>query len=425
MSNAIIVSLSFTLLGVALTLILPTIYEFASLRVKVLFPGRRIKHFRKWLVGSQGLKAKRSSGFIPRTKFYEAEIASSLMQKTAGGGKPHGDSTDKTDSGLAARALRVPTYYYFVDTLLDDGKESGSSPPPNEGIALQRFEAFLIPELDNGHSGRSFEDLRELAFSKSRVGRRWKRYLTEMGAKVAASKKSGDLESARRVIFFDKYLANLILFDLERLVEPIRPISPDRLAVRPPDNDRLTLMTYFAIQRAMDLIVIHRALAGSASEVDTRYVDKARIRSNQFYDYGPYKFNGVEVVYQPIYRKGFGREVVRERIFLGENLLQNSQIKEFSRDFESVWSGSAYRTTDEDISNDALLLEQRSELSQPPQPPGERLTSWEPKEDSCYYRTEGNDAVAVYDFHYFGKGYIDNLEAVLGETLEIKGDAYL
>ena len=208
----------------------------------------------------------------------------------------------------------IPIYYFFI----------------SENIDIEKFKAFLIPGLDYGHGISSG--------GKNFINEEWKNYLVEIKEKIKKSIKKGISVDAKRIVFIDKFFLDVFINESERVIADAG-ISFDTLlqAKGIKDENSIQQLARFIIRLAYYVMKIHDASWGSEEVISCYYVDKSLMNSNQYYDFGLYGIEGVDVVYNPIYLKGINKNLVRDQLYIGATRIQKKQIQMFENDFDEIW----------------------------------------------------------------------------------------
>lgn len=211
-----------------------------------------------------------------------------------------------------------PLYHYFV-----------------EGVELEEFRGFLVPPLDAGHT--------ELAAREGikKLSRNWKTYLDGLNRKALeareriAKRQGRGLESVpaigRRIVLFDKFLIDLFLAEMAcsaTLRHNI--IGPGRNG----QSKELERLLRVAEIIAYDTWSIHKL---GHKAIECIYLDKARIQTNQYYDFGLYATGSARAVYNPIFAKDINKAITEERLFISDVHRHSREIAEFARDFDELW----------------------------------------------------------------------------------------
>ncbi len=221
-------------------------------------------------------------------------------------------------SGNPSHDGNRPTYHFFVSPLIE----------------VEEFMAFLIPPLDSGHGrqGRGEQsDESELRFNEN-----WEVYLKGIGRQAEKASKRRASSSFRRVIFMDKALLMLFIEQSDLIFKTARmegkkflpglPVSPFEGLARN------------AVRYAFDIAAIHERVFAHKGVIDGYYLDKSRVLSARYYDFGLYKVGGVDFVYHPIYKKDSSKSIEEQRVFIGTMRRQQRRIDDYRRDFETIWT---------------------------------------------------------------------------------------
>ncbi len=284
---------------------------------------------------------------------------------------------------------------------------------------LEEFKAVMIPALDNHHGGL-WTALSAHPRGENLGQEPWLIYLHLLGVKISRGRKSVGRPkshdqastteiSASRVIIFDRNLLNTFLESPGNLKE----ISGYRLSsanqgelFEGEHTGALAELARDAIRNAFEIVAVHTVLQLFSEKISTLYLDKSKVESNRFYDFGIYRLGGVPVVYHPVYLKGVGRRVVREKVFIGSNLLQQSQIQEFETDFDTLFAV-----------RDSIQAGQRKNLNE--SPASDQEHTYFSDLSSNYFQK-----VDAYLFEYFERGYIQKIKNVLKDEFGIDPEIF-
>lgn len=205
------------------------------------------------------------------------------------------------DSAATPHVDETPTYHFFI----------------RKDVVLNKFLGFLIPPLDAGH-GRE----QRLTFSKA-----WDTYLADINERASTA------TDRRRIVFFDKTLLVLFLFDTKRIFDDAQLNGADfkALSTIPPATESARRV----VQYAYDVAKIHTRIQGV---IDCRYIAKSSVSASAYYDFGLYHTENVDIVYTPIPFKDDQRSIAEERVFIGNTARQKLGIAEFRSDFEQLWA---------------------------------------------------------------------------------------
>jgi len=210
---------------------------------------------------------------------------------------------------------------------------------------IQQFIAFLIPPLDFGHG--SWDEPQDLTLREPYFNQEWALYLQSIGKRAAEAREnkvfhvkrlllpSKEIKfEAKRIVFFDRQLLLLFLFNTEWVFDTAQTEGArfKDLGSVPP----LTLSARRIIQYACDIAMIHESNSHGGAIV-CRYIAKSAIASNEYYDFGLYMIEGIPVVYSPIHQKDIGKRIVREQVFIGNTARQLRGIQGFKEDFYRLW----------------------------------------------------------------------------------------
>lgn len=210
-----------------------------------------------------------------------------------------------------SRDADTPTYHFFAD------------------VDLERFCGFMIPPLDHGH-GRD----ENFGFSDN-----WLWYL-EMIDKRAPEHGQKD-----RIVFFDRMLLHLFLFDTDRIILDAQIENSDlffqqkeMLGVKfktldwePPATDSARRV----VRYVHDFAKIHRQML--RGRIVCRYVSKSTVPASSYHDFGLYRIDGVDIVYEPIPFKNKYKSIAQERVYIGDGDAQRREITKFEDEFNSLW----------------------------------------------------------------------------------------
>lgn len=215
----------------------------------------------------------------------------------------------QSNNASAQEDGETPTYHFFI----------------REDVELKEFAGFLIPPLDAGH-GRE----QRLTFSKP-----WNTYLTNINDRAATA------SDKRRIVFFDRTLLLLFLFDTKRIFDDAQLNGAEfkELSAIPPSTESARRV----VQYAYDVAKIHTRIQGV---IECRYIAKASVPASAYYDFGLYQIEGVDIVYTPIPFKDEKRSIAEERVFIGNTAQQRLGIAKFRSDFKKLWDESG---SDEDF----------------------------------------------------------------------------
>jgi len=205
-----------------------------------------------------------------------------------------------------------PTYHFFAD------------------VKLERFCGFMIPPLDHGH-GRD----ENLGFSKN-----WLWYLEMI------DKHAPEIGQKDRIVFFDRMLLLLFLFDTDRIIRDAEIVDSElffqgkemsgvkfkTLEWEPPATDSARRV----VRYVHDFAKIHRQML--RGRIICRYVSKSNVSASSYYDFGLYRINGVDIVYEPISFKNRYKSIAQERVYIGDGGEQQREIRKFEDDFETLWT---------------------------------------------------------------------------------------
>jgi hypothetical protein len=232
--------------------------------------------------------------------------------------------------------LWKPTLYYFRDeqTFLRSKFGAPLDFLKDSAVELLEFKAFLILPLDR--TGQSEVDRSASnAPLHAEIDQRWKDYFDAMGdkAEIAASRENRAV--AQRIVFFDKSLLDYVLLDTDNAIRE-SGISMDGQLTIPTDVSPTRKAAQYSIRMAYHLLTIHGFNLAYKKYVETIYMDKSIVRSNQYYDFGLFNFSGAKLVYMPHYLKSTTKIMVGDQVILSENRSQLELINEFERDFQDV-----------------------------------------------------------------------------------------
>jgi hypothetical protein len=220
-----------------------------------------------------------------------------------------------------------PVFHFFI--------EPDSQP--------QRFLAFLVPSIASGYGRRKYSrheigrvfDRNHLKFDES-----WASYLSGIGAKIQSDPKHENshfgeeppldrLPSAARIIFFDKEALKIFLFDHDSIFKRAQDSS----------DSPLTVFAQDIIHYAFDVVMIHDRTK-SYDRIKCRYVSESAVAASEFYDFGLYTIDGIDIVYAPIFLKDGDKTICQEKVYIGDNTRHRARIQEFVDDFKTVWSAA-------------------------------------------------------------------------------------
>lgn len=248
----------------------------------------------------------------------------------------------------AKKAGNGNTVYYFRDR--DSYRKTAFGAPfellNDQDIQLRKLRAFLIPPLDNGRAGleKTSESL------VVQTAEAWKHYFDAIGKKAKEAQGVSAQAIAQRIIFFDKFLLDFFLNDEKWAVE-CSGVSTDGHLSMPSNASGLGRFAQYAIRTAYHLITIHRYNRPYAGAVETRFIDKSVVQSNQYYDFGLYDFSGVTLVYMPHFLKTKEKTMVGDKVLVGDSSHQREAIREFEDDFNELW-----RLCEENKSTETRLM---------------------------------------------------------------------
>lgn len=306
---------------------------------------RRLKAYLKQH-GLEPLPVKGIGGVIQQTRYYWRKI-------------PEGVPTQ--------------TYHFFL----------------NEELQLEEFKAIMIPALDNNHGALGSALYKNSSWDRLSEDP-WLVYLFRLGKKIKAKGTP-----AQRLIIFDKKLLNTFL---ESPAELKKAWGSRRR------GGSLGELARAAIETAFEIACVHCVLQPFQSCISTIYLDKTKVDSNRYYDFGLYRLRKVPVVYYPVYRKGVDKKIVKEKILIGQNFLQHSAIKEFENDFDALFN---FR--------EGIKEAQKENLQEDSSAHFDTLSSQ-------YYQDEEYDS---YLFETFGRGYVQQIRKVLKEHFDVPSERWV
>ncbi|HEX6899333.1 MAG TPA: hypothetical protein VF789_06445 [Thermoanaerobaculia bacterium] len=214
-----------------------------------------------------------------------------------------------------------PTYHFFV----------------KDHVHVEEFMAFLIPPLDFGHGRQSRQESGQtepgLEFNAD-----WSTYLTRIGEKAHKLPQKTDADNKslfRRLIIFDKELLLHFIEDYERIFQTAR--MDGKGFKKESGVPHLALRARGVIQYAFDIAAVHRKVRIYKDVIECYYLAKSIVPSSKYYDFGLYRIDGIEVVYNPIYKKDSNKSIEEERILIGTWPDQKRRIDEYKKDFEDLW----------------------------------------------------------------------------------------
>lgn len=211
-----------------------------------------------------------------------------------------------------------PIYYFFIE----------------EGFHLEMFKGFLIPGLDYGH-GVADDELN----LNNVLDEKWNDYLFKISRKIEASRKSGLTVEAKRVIFVDKFALDIFINQPDEIIRLAKIRTDGTLSFDEMDEESsLEQFGRFIIRLVFYTIKIHSANWRDKDTISCFYIDKSEVCSTQYYDFGMYRIDGVDIVYNPIYLKGISKSLVRDQLYIGRSKVQKKQIKVFEKDFDEIWN---------------------------------------------------------------------------------------
>ena len=211
-----------------------------------------------------------------------------------------------------------------------------------EKYRLSEFKAFLIPPVDNGHIINHL-DISKPCFLSSE----WLDYFIEVHDRIGKSSKTYPDCDFQRIIVIDRVIMDIFLFEMpflkrvwfnyaEKLEKPkfqlIRnPRREEEYSVPLFDFVRYVIRYVYSVKTIHDILKDVPGLA-------CYYIDKSAFSSNQYYDFGYYKVDGIDVTYNPIYQKGFKKRVLQEKVCIGVLGHQKRAIDSYKRDFNKFWA---------------------------------------------------------------------------------------
>jgi len=207
---------------------------------------------------------------------------------------------------LAPSDKEAPVYQFFAEP----------------EVSIQRFMGFLIPPLDSGHGIEHGAEPRQnvLRFKEG-----WDKYL--QGIKENVSKGV-----ARRIVFFDKEMLHLLLFETRWIFDAAQIEGSEFKALA--HTSLLANSARRLIRYAYNIAKIHDRIKDG---IECRYVAKAVVAASEYYDFGFYQIEGVPIVYTPIPFKDEFKSLAKEKIYIGDTARQLRGIKEFEADFTRLW----------------------------------------------------------------------------------------
>lgn len=204
-------------------------------------------------------------------------------------------------------------------------------------VELREFKAFLIPPLDNGRAKVTKEPLSTgMESLVAGISITWQEYFDAIGTKAKSARSENKQTIARRIVFIDKNLIDYVIADSENAIK-LSGISKDGNLSIPIEIDDLGKFSQYAFRAAYHLLSIHRFNNTYIHDVETIYVDKSMVQSNQYYDFGLYNFSGARLVYMPHYLKDKTKTMVGDKVILDESRTQRELISEFESDFIILW----------------------------------------------------------------------------------------
>lgn len=259
-------------------------------------------------------------------------------------GKPDGGKPNYyAYSGHPSQDGRKPTYHFFVE----------------ESVQIEQFMGFLIPPMDFGHGRQNKRERGEFE-SELDFNEEWDLYLTKMGDKAKRLKNSTDEDGNRlfrRIIFFNKDVLLLFLENYSKIFKAAQ-MQGSGFRVDPEDseNSRLRSLARSIILYSCDIGAIHKRVYGQKNYFDCYYLDKSVVPSSKYYDFGLYRIEGIDVIYNPIYVKDGKKSIVEERVLIGTQLEQRRRIEEYKEDFRDLWDIAV-----RDKQNQDILMEKAKE----------------------------------------------------------------
>ena len=222
-----------------------------------------------------------------------------------------------------------------------EGKKfSRSSRLPFEYFAkkhtpIESFKAFLIPPLDNGHGNQ-----RESSSQVGEINKGWFDYFNGIGAKMDEISPHAKEHPGRRIIFFEKFFLDLFLSNPSFVVERSGINNDGTLSAKnsPREADPIAQFFRNVIHTIYHIVTIHHVNSPFSKSICTYYVDKGKIQSNRYYDFGLYKMPNANVIYMPLFQKDIYKTVVGDKIYISETRAQCAGIAEFEEDFDSLWA---------------------------------------------------------------------------------------
>jgi hypothetical protein len=233
--------------------------------------------------------------------------------------------------------------YYYRDFLRKNKSSSAQFGAPfelleDDAIELRKLRAFLIPPLDNGRRNKvdDINNITNISLAAD-INIKWHEYFQAIGRKARLSRRSNNNKAiARRIVFLDKSLIEFIFSDMDAVIAESQ-ISTDGKLIIPKNITALGILAQYSIKMAIHLMTIHQFSLMFAEDVETMYMDKSIVRSNQYYDFGLYDFSGVKLVYMPQYLKSRDKKIVGDRVYISESRRQRQLIREFEQDFDELW----------------------------------------------------------------------------------------
>ncbi len=228
-----------------------------------------------------------------------------------------------------------PTLYYKNDL-------NSKSPQKNpffmffsqEGKQIQEFKAFMIPSLDNGHIEKKNEQKLSAALDDQ-----WSLYLINLGDKIRRNLiENPKIEPGKRIVFLEQNVLNTFLQDPDRIIKDSKIATNGSLEILEySERDNFQKFGLSIINKVIQTIYLHKINMDYLDSINCFYIDKRVVKSNQYYDFGYYKIDGISVIFTPAYLMDNVKTIVQDKVHIGETRLQKSKIKDFEEDFNSLW----------------------------------------------------------------------------------------